>query len=592
MNFNSSNKTTESSLDTMAQRRTAFLNSGKPSKYEAGIISEAICPASTDEKLPGFLNTDASLAIPDNPIDLNNYMAVQSGAVELGKELLKKLKVQSKLYNQILLKTQAHAENTLETGLKYGELLKQLPTQQGKRTDLEEPVNANVAMSKKEILTALGISERVASDLQKLTRTAIDKAKKVARDNGEIVTRKMALDYIREEHYNRNNIRTEFKGVFDNNDRPSVDSFKDKQPLYYTQCFASAGVGEEKLEKIGLYPSVANELEEKRCKWYKERHKDCRVIQGAIDDPEIFKQIVAAHLEKKNKIILASPVCRDFSVAGKHNFDNPRARLIFPVLDLARQTNEVTEYILIENVPGFLTAAPENWPELQNETERINLGTYVKQELEKLGYIVNIAVVHGADYNTAQKRKRAFILASKNGLWKFPKQDKLWKTLMETISHLPILEPDTVSGIKWHDFPKGVDAETIKVLRKTPTGCSAQDNEEEYKPRKQDGTRSKAKFKSHNMRNNWGEPAATVMQHNDNPGGHKTIHPGRPLFDGCWTDPRPFSILELLLITGLDENYFIPDWASEELIRNVLGDCLLPNVNLALCSMIPGRKEI
>ena len=74
MNFNSSNKTTESSLDTMAQRRTAFLNSGKPSKYEAGIISEAICPASTDEKLPGFLNTDASLAIPDNPIDLNNYI--------------------------------------------------------------------------------------------------------------------------------------------------------------------------------------------------------------------------------------------------------------------------------------------------------------------------------------------------------------------------------------------------------------------------------------------------------------------------------------------------------------------------------------
>ena len=86
-------------------------------------------------------------------------------------------------------------------------------------------------------------------------------------------------------------------------------------------------------------------------------------------------------------------------------------------------------------------------------------------------------------------------------------------------------------------------------------------------------------------------PAATVMQHNGNPGGHQTIHPGRPLSDGTWTDPRPFSILELLLISGLDENYFIPDWASDELVRNVLGDCLLPNVNLALCSMLPGRTE-
>ena len=50
-------------------------------------------------------------------------------------------------------------------------------------------------------------------------------------------------------------------------------------------------------------------------------------------------------------------------------------------------------------------------------------------------------------------------------------------------------------------------------------------------------------------------------------------------------------ILELILITGLDENYFIPEWAKDSLIRNVLGDCLLPNVNLALCSMIPGRKD-
>ena len=135
-----------------------------------------------------------------------------------------------------------------------------------------------------------------------------------------------------------------------------------------------------------------------------------------------------------------------------------------------------------------------------------------------------------------------------------------------------------------------LNEETIKVLRDTPTGCSAQDNEEEFQPRKKDGSRSGAKFQSYNMRNCWGLPAATVMQHNGNPGGHKTIHPGRPLSDGTWTDPRPFSILEILLITGLDANYFIPDWATEELIRNILGDCLLPNVNLALCSMIPGRE--
>lgn len=584
---------TESALNTIIQRRNQFLNGELSSKNEVKpeIVPEEVCPALVDEKLPDFLNMDASVAIPDNPVDLNNYMAVQDGAAELGKTLLKKLKTQGKWYVHTLQKTQKHAENTLDAGLKFGQYLKQLPTKQGKRTDLKSPTDTDVDKSKKEILEEIGISERVAGDLQKLTSKAVEEAKKSARDNGEIVTRKMALDYIREEHYRKNNIPGEFKGIFDDKDRPSVDNFKDKEPLYYTQCFASTGVGEEKLEQIGLFPSVVNELEDERCRWYSERHKDAEVIQGSIDDPEIFEQIVAAHLEKKNKIILASPVCRDFSVAGKRDFNNPRARLIFPVLELARRTNDVTEHILIENVPGFLIASPEDWPELKGE-EKINLGTYVKRELEKLGYTVNIdRNIHGADYDTAQKRQRSFILASKKGLWKFPKKDEKWKTLMDVIKDLPSLNnPGDVSGIKWHDFPKGLDPETIKVLRKTPTGCSAQDNEEEYKPRKKDGSRSNAKFKSYNMRNNWGEPAATVMQHNGNPGGHKTIHPGRPLSDGTWTDPRPFSILEILLISGLDENYFIPDWASEELIRNVLGDCLLPNVNLALCSMIPGRK--
>ena len=66
------------------------------------------------------------------------------------------------------------------------------------------------------------------------------------------------------------------------------NSFIGKQVLYYTQCFASVGVGEEKLEQIGLFPSVVNELEEIRCRWYRERHKNAEVIEGSIDDPVIF----------------------------------------------------------------------------------------------------------------------------------------------------------------------------------------------------------------------------------------------------------------------------------------------------------------
>ena len=580
----------ESSFDKIIQRRNAFLNGEQSfeSEDQPKIVPEEACPALVDENLPEFLDMDTSVVAPDNPTDLNNYMAVQDGAAELGKTLLKKLRIQGKWYSRTFQKTQKHAENVLDAGLKLGQYLKQLPTAQGKRTDLQSLDDTGAVKSKKEILEELGITERVSWDLQKLTPEAVEKAKDKARKDCLIVNRKMALEFVKKEHFKRNNVPDKFEGEFGK--RPDMNSFIGKQRMGYTQLFASVGVGEEKLEQIGLYPTVVNELEEIRCDWYRERHKNCLVIPGAFDNPEIFEKIVAAHLKNKNKIILASPVCRDFSVAGKRNFDNPRARLIFPVLELIKRTNEITEHVLIENVPGFLTASPENWPEV-NGKEKINLGTYVKRELEKLGYIVNIAIVHGCDYNTAQKRKRAFILASKKGKWLFPEKDEQWKTLMDVIGWLPPLNnPGEKSQYKWHEFPEGMDLETIDVLRNTPTGCSAQDNDDEYKPRKTDGSRSGATFESHNMRNCWGMPAATVMQHNDNPGGHRTIHPGRPLSNGKWTDPRTFSVLEIILITGLDENYFIPEWATEELIRNILGDCLLPNVNLALCSMIPGRE--
>lgn len=556
--------------------------------YLEEIASEIDAKEIDKQQLVSFLQTDTNLALPNSIPELRANIAMNSASVALGKDLLKKLGTKCTSYHDIFQKTQTLSEVLLDEELKLGEQLKALPTSQGKRNDLKQPSDTDVTKSKTEVLKELKISERVANDIQKLTAESVKQAKENARKNGEIVTRKKALEYVKKSHFDKNNVKTDFNGIFDK--RPDIKELKNKQPIKYTQLFASVGVGEEKLEQLGLCPSVANELEADRCKWYQQRHPDCKVIQGELNNPVIFEQIVSEHIKHKNKLLLASPVCRDFSVAGKRDFNNPRARLIFSVLELAERTNDVTEYILIENVPGFLTASPADWPEVNGKT-KINLGTYVKQRLEALGYTVNISVIHGCDYDTAQKRCRAFILASKNGLWKFPEKKRRWKTLMETIGHLPSLEPDEESGIKWHDFPKNMSPETIEVLRHTPTGCSAQDNAEEYLPRKVDGSRSGATFKSHNMRNNWGMPAATVMQHNGNPGGHQTIHPGRPLSDGTWTDPRPFSILELLLISGLDENYFIPDWASDELVRNVLGDCLLPNVNLALCSMLPGRTE-
>jgi DNA (cytosine-5)-methyltransferase 1 len=534
------------------------------------------------------LLASSNMAVPSDVRFIKPFLNLQRMVVDMGRAILQRPDLTPETYKKVFSETQKSAEKILLAELKMGEYLKSLPTAQGKRTDLKDELSSTEAYkSKKEAIEAMGISAHVAFDMQNLTPEAVNSAIEKARDKHLLVNRKMAKEFITDKKRENNTKLTDFEGIYDNSNIPTIEELSKKERLYYTQLFASCGVGEEHLEKIGLYPSIANELEADRCKWYSERHSSCKVIPGDFTNDDVFNELVKLHLEKKNTIILASPVCRDFSTAGARNVNSPRAKLFLKVLEFIKAVDKTNQYVAIENVPQFLTAAPESLKDILGD---LNIGEYIKKFLEDLGYTVNISVMIGCDYNTAQNRKRAIITASKNGIWKFPKKDDHRLMLWQVIGHLPSIEAGQKSSIKWHYAPALTAAEQ-DFLAHTPTGHSALDNPAKYRPVRTNGQKSGAEFKASFCRNSWSKPAATVMQHNDNIGSYTTIHPGRPKSDGTWSDARVFSILELILITGLDESYFIPEWAKDSLIRNVLGDCLLPNVNLALCSMIPGRKE-
>lgn len=531
--------------------------------------------------------SQTDLAVPKDVRLLKPFIHLQQMMVEMGKAILKRPDLTPEAYRKVFEETQKSAEKILLAELKMGEYLKTLPTAQGKRTDLKDELSSTGAYkSKKEAIKAMGISEHVAFDMQNLTEEGVNEAIDRARDKHLLVNRKMAKEIITSTRRESNTKLSNFDGIYDDSDIPSIKELSKKEHLYYTQLFCSTGVGEEKLEQIGLYPSVSNDLEQIRCDWYQERHPKCKVIPGDFTKEDVFNELVKLHLKKKNTIVLASPVCRDFSTAGARKVNSSRAKLFLKVLEFIKAVDETNQYVAIENVPQFLTAAPESLKDILGD---LNIGEYIKKFLEELGYEVNISVMVGCDYNTAQNRKRAIITASKKGIWKFPKKDDTRLMLWQVIGHLPSIEAGQKSGIKWHEAPN-LRPKEKEFLAHTPTGCSAQDNPSQYKPVRANGERSRAAFKASFCRNSWNEPASTVMQHNDNIGSYTTVHPGRPKSDGTWSDARVFSILELILITGLDENYYIPEWAKPSLIRNVLGDCLLPNVNLALCSMIPGRK--
>ena len=43
-----------------------------------------------------------------------------------------------------------------------------------------------------------------------------------------------------------------------------------------------------------------------------------------------------------------------------------------------------------------------------------------------------------------------------------------------------------------------------------------------------------------------------------------------------YSDPRVFSIYELLIISSLPHNWDIPDWANESFVRKVIGEGIPP----------------
>ena len=111
-------------------------------------------------------------------------------------------------------------------------------------------------------------------------------------------------------------------------------------------------------------------------------------------------------------------------------------------------------------------------------------------------------------------------------------------------------------------------------MKHTPTGKSAFENIEHY-PRKLNGERVKG-YNSSYRRICWDEPAPTITIRNDAISSQRNVHPGRCLPDGTFSDARVLSILELIRLTGLPDDWRVPDDTPEILIRQVLGECIPP----------------
>ena len=74
----------------------------------------------------------------------------------------------------------------------------------------------------------------------------------------------------------------------------------------------------------------------------------------------------------------------------------------------------------------------------------------------------------------------------------------------------------------------------------------------------------------------WDEPAPTITTSNGAISSQCNVHPGRLLLDGTYSDARALTIFEIMLLFTIPENWDIPKWASDNLIRQVIGEGIPP----------------
>ena len=173
---------------------------------------------------------------------------------------------------------------------------------------------------------------------------------------------------------------------------------------------------------------IALDFDEKAALTFKKNMPDTEVIVGDITKDEIKEKIVSLSKEKGINMLIGGPPCQGYSMKGKKlGLDDSRNFLFREFLDLVKTLKP--EVFVIENVKGLLLSA-KGW--FKEE---------IIQEIEKLGYTVNVGVLNAADFGVPQSRERAIFICSKNISIPLPKATVVRKnTVRDAIEDLAYLE--------------------------------------------------------------------------------------------------------------------------------------------------------
>ena len=95
--------------------------------------------------------------------------------------------------------------------------------------------------------------------------------------------------------------------------------------------FSNVGIDETYFEKHNIKIVCANELLEKRAKFYRHLYPNVNMICGDITDDEIFNKIIEEYKKNNCEFLIATPflytICKKYNISADYllgKIDNPK----------------------------------------------------------------------------------------------------------------------------------------------------------------------------------------------------------------------------------------------------------------------------
>ncbi len=160
------------------------------------------------------------------------------------------------------------------------------------------------------------------------------------------------------------------------------------------------------LSNAGHNPLIGIDNNSNMLQTYAHNHPNALIIESdlsqIIEFESIFDRIKNYLCGSNIRILAGGPPCQGFSTAGKWNISDSRNRLVFSMIRFAQRLQP--DFILIENVVG-----------LKGMGGGQALDGIIAA-LDAIGYYSNYFILYAEQYGVPQRRRRLFIIASKNGI--------------------------------------------------------------------------------------------------------------------------------------------------------------------------------